>query len=502
LVENANPCTKRILIVSNGPRIREHTATLVKACGYVVEQTATVHECAKHLQHGSAPHLILLDMDMEGVDTLGAIRTCRELHPGQKIVALSFVCDAQAVAETIRAGALDYVVKPFDEARIYTLLKQYLSSGLAAVNAQAKLLPRLTSEPPYTDGHCEDLGNGSFFIAASACMRQLRAQLALIARVDVPVLVLGESGVGKEIAVRLIHKMSPRAAKPLLKVNCAALPPELLESELFGYEPGAFTGAVRSKPGKFELCDKGAIFLDEIGEMSPALQAKLLHVLQDGRYSRLGGRSDLITDVRVFAATNIRMQEAIKNKMFREDLYYRLNAFTVTIPPLRERREEIPSLFRDFMKRYSDQYEQPALEYSAALAGACMQYHWPGNIREFENLIKRYVILRDEAAVISELLAGRPTDANADLSPGVSTCVAEQGLKHAVQNVTHTAEAQAIAEALGETDWNRKAAAANLRISYKALLYKIKQFKLRAPANCDTGESNASDELAVSETIS
>jgi two-component system response regulator AtoC len=154
------------------------------------------------------------------------------------------------------------------------------------------------------------------------------------------------------------------------------------------------------------------------------------------------------------------------------------------------------------MKRYSDQYEQPALEYSAALAGACMQYHWPGNIREFENLIKCYVILRDEAAVISELLAGRPTDANADLSPGVSTCVAEQGLKHAVQNVTHTAEAQAIAEALGETDWNRKAAAANLRISYKALLYKIKQFKLRAPANCDTGESNASDELAVSETIS
>lgn len=500
MAENTNPCAKRILIVSNGPKICEHTATLVKACGYVVEQTATIDECAKHLQHGSAPHLILLDMDMEGVDTLGAIRACRELHPGQKVVALSFVCDAHAVAETIRAGALDYVVKPFDEARITALLKQYLSNGLAA-NAQAKLLPRVTSEPPYADVRCEDLGNGSFFIAASACMQQMRAQLALIARVDVPVLVLGESGVGKEIAVRLIHKMSQRAAKPLLKVNCAALPPELLESELFGYEAGAFTGAVRSKPGKFELCDKGAIFLDEIGEMSPGLQAKLLHVLQDGRYSRLGGRSDLIPDVRVFAATNIRMKEAIRNKTFREDLYYRLNAFTVTIPPLRERREEIPSLFRDFMKRYSDQYDQPALECSAVLAAACMRYHWPGNIREFENLIKRYVILRDEAAVISELLAGRPSDANLDLSPAVSTCTAEQGLKHAVQNVTRTAEAQAIAEALGATDWNRKAAAANLRISYKALLYKMKQFELRAPASRVTGELNASDQLTVSETI-
>jgi len=500
VIENTNPSTKRILIVSNNPKICEHTATLVKACGYAVEQTATVDEYAKHLQHGSAPHLILLDRDMEGVDTLAAIRTCRELHPRQKVVALSCVSDAHAVAETIRAGALDYVVKPFDEARISTLLKQYLSNGLAAAKAQAQLLPHVTGEPPYTDGHCEDLGNGSVFIATSACMRQMRAQLALIARVDVPVLVLGESGVGKEIAVRLIHKMSRRAAKPLLKVNCAALPPELLESELFGYEAGAFTGAVRSKPGKFELCEKGAIFLDEIGEMSPALQAKLLQVLQDGRYSRLGGRFDRITDVRVFAATNIRMKEAIKNKTFREDLYYRINAFTVTIPPLRERRDEIPSLFRDFMNRYSHQYCQPALEYSAVLAAACMQYHWPGNIREFENLIKRYVILRDEAAVISELWAGRPTDANHDLSTGVSTCT--EGLKHAVQNVTRRAEAQAIAEALLATDWNRKAAAANLRISYKALLSKIKQFQLRAPASHVTGELYVSDELAVSETIS
>jgi two-component system response regulator AtoC len=236
--------------------------------------------------------------------------------------------------------------------------------------------------------------------------------------------------------------------------------------------------------------------------MSPASQAKLLHVLQDGRYSRLGGGLDRITDVRVFAATNIRMEEAIKNKKFREDLYYRINAFSVTIPPLRERREKIPSLFLDFMKRYSDQYGQVALEYSAVLAAACMQYHCPGNIRELENFVKRYVILRDEAAVISELLAGRPTAANPAVLPGVSTGTAEEGLKYAVQNITRRAETQAIAEALRATDWNRKAAAANLQISYKALLYKIKQFQLRSPSKSSYRELHASDELALSETIS
>lgn len=475
MAENTSQCTTKILIISNNSEICARTAILVKAAGYVIERAVTVDEYTRHFQYGSEAHLVLLDMDMEGTDTLGIIRSCQKVHPEQKVVALSFACDAHTVAQTIRAGALDYIIKPFDEGRITALLEQYLGNGPFLSNTHSKLASNLAAENLRIDVRHEALGNGSAFMTTSAYMQQIQAQLALIARVNVPVLVLGESGVGKEVAVRLIHKMSQRAAKPLLKVNCAALPPELLESELFGYEAGAFTGAARSKPGKFELCEKGAIFLDEIGELRPALQAKLLHVLQDGRYSRLGARFDLMADVRIFAATNIRMKEAIKNKMFREDLYYRLNAFTVTIPPLRERREEIPTLFRSFMKRFSDQYGQPSLDYSAVLADACLQYSWPGNIRELENFVKRYVILRDEAAAASELLAGRKAGAK----PAGTD---EQGLKHSVQNVTRRAEARAIAEALDATDWNCKAAAANLQISYKALLYKIKQFQLHTPA--------------------
>src|SRR5579883_1542293 len=187
----------------------------------------------------------------------------------------------------------------------------------------------------------EKLDNNLSFLAVSPAMRQIRTQLPLVAKVDVPVLLLGESGVGKEVIARLIHRLSPRANRPLLKINCAALPTELLESELFGYDPGAFTGAVRPKPGKFELCDKGTILLDEIGEMSPASQAKLLQVLQDGQFSRLGGRTNVSVDVRILAATNIDVQLAIAEHSLREDLYYRLNAFTVNVPALRERREEI-----------------------------------------------------------------------------------------------------------------------------------------------------------------
>jgi DNA-binding NtrC family response regulator len=195
-----------------------------------------------------APDLILLDMDMEGVDTLEAIRTCREMHPGQKVVALSFVCDAHAVAETIRAGALDYLVKPFDEARITALFKQHLSNGMVTAHPQATLLPRVPNGSQCTDGHYEDLGNGSFFVAASACMQQMRSQIALIARVDVPVLVLGESGVGKEIAVRLIHKMSQRSTKPLLKVNCAAFPPNFWKASCSATKPAPLPGRYDRNP--------------------------------------------------------------------------------------------------------------------------------------------------------------------------------------------------------------------------------------------------------------
>ncbi len=255
------------------------------------------------------------------------------------------------------------------------------------------------------------------------------------------------------------------------------MPADLLESELFGYEAGAFTGANHAKPGKFELCNKGTILLDEIGEMPPILQAKLLHVLQDQQFSRLGGRTVIKVDVRILAATNINIPEALANKRLREDLYYRLNAFTLQIPPLRERKEEIPILLKHFMSRMSEQYARAPLPFTPDLMQACLAYSWPGNLRELNNFIKRYLVLGDEKLAIHELhphgtVASAPVDSAA---PRV-TADSSGGLKSLSRSAKDEAEAEAIARALDETNWNRKQAAARLQISYKALLYKIRQY--------------------------
>ena len=335
--------------------------------------------------------------------------------------------------------------------------------------------------------HFEEVENDIFFLAASPAMQKIRTQVAQVARVDIPVLLLGESGAGKEVLARLIHKLSRRTNKSLMKVNCAALPHDLLESELFGYESGAFTGATRSKPGMLELCHQGTIFLDEIGEMTPVLQAKLLHVLQDGRFSRLGSRSSITSDFRVLAATNIDVKGAISAKTFREDLYYRLNAFTVNIPPLRERREEIPILLRYFMRQFSERYRCEPADCSAELVRACLRYSWPGNLRELGNFVKRHMVLQDEALAIAELedqagaAAAREFDTGDDLvRPG-------EGLKSLVQTLKERAEPRIIERVLIATKWNCKIAAMQLKISYKALLYKMKQYHIFPPGVAGPG---------------
>jgi transcriptional regulator with PAS, ATPase and Fis domain len=305
-------------------------------------------------------------------------------------------------------------------------------------------------------------------------MCEIEAQAQLVARSDIPVLILGESGTGKEIVAMYTHQMSRRSSRMFLKVNCAAMPADLLESELFGYEQGAFTGATKSKPGKFELCDGGTIFLDEIGEMPPSLQAKLLHVLQDGTFSRLGGRGPTKTDVRIIAATNVNMKDAMARKTFREDLYYRLNGLSLMLPPLRERLDEIPAMANYFMRKGAKKYDLQPLTISPALLEGFARYTWPGNLRELENIINRYLILQDEKAVIAELEGTRSSTA----LPEKQDHVEAGGLKKLVRGLKGEAESSVIAGVLEETGWNRKAAANDLQISYKALLYKIKQYDL------------------------
>src|SRR5690349_17964872 len=448
----------KILLVDDEPGMLRYIKTLLEVEEHHVSTASTGEEALEIVQKGMDPDLVLLDLLMPGIDGLETLENLRKLRPTAKVVMLSCVNDTKKVVQAIRLGASDYITKPFQKAELDSVIDQCLG-----INQQNY------------GGEVEDLGDETFFVAASANMRKLRSQASLVANVDIPVLMLGESGTGKEVMARLIHKLSPRAHRTFLKVNCAAVPADLLESELFGYEAGAFTGANHAKPGKFELCNKGTILHDEIGEMPTQLQAKLLHVLQDQQFSRLGSRSVIKVDVRILAATNIDIPVAIAEKKLREDLYYRLNGFTITLPPLRERREEIGILLRHFVSQIAESYGRPSITISPKLMEACERYPWPGNLRELGNFVKRFLILGDEELAIQELQAGT---AGGPGAPGVQAG-SEGGLKGLVRNVKDEAEIEAITRALEQTNWNRKKAATLLQISYKALLYKIRQYDIQ-----------------------
>jgi two-component system response regulator AtoC len=456
-----------ILVVDDDPGVLLYTKGLLEMAHYQVETATCGKEALQRLQGGARPDLILLDMAMPDMDGLHTIEACRRIRPEQKIVVLSCMSSPSVIADAIRVGALDYMTKPFYWADLEAVMNRWL-------------VP-VTSQCQHDGNDCELIDGNVFFVAASPAMKKIRGQISQLAKVDIPVLLLGESGVGKEVLARLIHKLSPRARRPLVKVNCAAIPADLLESELFGYESGAFTGATRAKPGKFELCDQGTVLLDEIGEMNPQLQAKLLHVLQDGQFSRLGGRTSIAADFRVLAATNINMQEALERGSFRADLFYRLNAFTVQIPPLRERRQEIELLVQHFLNEFSTKFSLKVPCHSPRLMEACLDYRWPGNLRELGNFIKRFVVLQDEQLAILELEEksremGRPPASD---YRKISSNMA--GLKSLVRDLKHSAEIKVIEEALLATKWNRKMAAFQLKISCKALRYKIKQYQISPP---------------------
>ena len=316
-------------------------------------------------------------------------------------------------------------------------------------------------------------------LCTSSKMQPIRDLISKVAGTNTTVLLRGESGVGKEVVARAIHKASPRSGKQFLKVNCAALPGELLESELFGHEKGAFTGAYRQKPGKFEAAHQGTLLLDEIGEMPLRLQAKLLHVLQDGEFSRVGGEKIIDTDVRLIAATNRDLEASMRIHQFREDLYYRLNVIEIRIPPLRERRDEIAPLVDFFLKKFNVQYGR-AVDIPPDTLRAFVDYHWPGNIRELENAVKRVVVLGTARPVHLEIV-GNLSRGPRPGGPGATTISAPVSadtpisLKDIARQAAREAERVAIKEVLDRVHWNRAKAARLLQISYKALLYKIVQ---------------------------
>jgi two-component system response regulator AtoC len=421
--------------------------------GYGVIGFSSGEHLMRRIGPPNNPSLLILDIRMPRV---GGLEILAELDAnGYAIpsIVLSGVNQVSTVVKAMRLGAFDYLVKPFDEKDLEAAIDKALgeNQGASGLSRPALQAAFRTSNPR---------------------MMQIQAVCSQVAHVDVPVLILGESGVGKEVVARYIHAQSGRR-EPFVKVNCAALPTDLLESELFGHERGAFTGAHRDKPGKFELAGCGTIMLDEIAEMSPTLQAKLLHVLQDGEYSRLGGTRPLHSAARLITATNKQLTKMVADGRFREDLFFRLNVIAVEVPPLRERPEDIRPLCENFIEQYRGKYKSTVRELPPKLLAEFAQYHWPGNVRQLENHVKRFLILPDLSQALLEL-----RKIAVPISP---TPPAKVSLRESSANASESVEKELILRTLNEVNWNRKAAARRLDICYKSLLNKIHRWQLGRP---------------------
>ena len=339
------------------------------------------------------------------------------------------------------------------------------------------------------------------FYSNSPRMSKIKSAIKEISKTDISILIKGESGVGKQIVARDIHLHSPRQGNPFIKVNCAAIPRGLLESELFGFDKGAFTGASLKKPGKFELANGGTILLNEIGETDISTQAKLLQVLQDGTFSHLGGKGEVIVNTRVITTTKDHLEMAILNGNFREDLFFRINVMSINVPPLRDRKEQIPPLSQYFFDHYRTKYRRDSLSLSSQALDTFMKYHWPGNIRELENVIKRIILFGEEGGVLQDLtfsltMKGVKSDTHETFfSPNSMGGMEIINLKEIGKKAAEKAERKIIQETLQETHWNRKETAKLLRISYKALLYKIQKFHLDEMKGLPKQEGEQNDGL-------
>ena len=497
----------QVMIVDDDLAMCSFLRTFLGSRGYEAVALTNADDAIRRFQV-ERPMAVLLDVVLPGMlDGLAALAAFKRLDRDVPIIVISGQGRTSTVVQSMKLGATDFVSKPFDEAELEVLLSNALKQRQLTQEV-ASLREQLKRQSKYT-----------MLFGNSEAMLEVRDLIEQVADTDVTVLVRGESGTGKELVARALHERSLRKDKPFVKVNCAALPTELLESELFGFEKGAFTGAIQHKPGKFEFANHGTIFLDEIGDMSFPLQAKLLQVVQDGEFSRLGGKSDVQVDVRLIAATNRDLETAVAEGQFREDLYFRLNVVTINLPPLRDRREEVPVLIDYFLKKYSVQYNRPHTSVSADLHRQLREYDWPGNVRQLENLIKRMVVLGTEAPILKELQQPAASVAPRPLAPltfprvaapppvpvsaaaphtsrsrmAAAAGVAEPALagnglpaldlaatgnvslKEIARKAAQDAEKVLIQRMLTRTCWNRKEAAEILGISYKALLYKIKE---------------------------
>jgi len=479
-----------VLVVDDDPVFTQFTQNLLTENGMKVMVAFNKADALDLLDKHQFSCLIfdIFLPDGSGVDLIKPLRSNGSATP---IIMVSGQGDVEEVVRAMKDGANDYIKKPFRGEELLLKIQMVLESTQAKWELE-ELKSKVRAEDEY-----------KLLFSLSDKMSKVQAILDQVANTDITVLITGESGTGKELVAKALHKSSDRVGEPFIKVNCAALPRELLESELFGFERGAFTGAHRRKYGRFEIAQNGTIFLDEISEMHMDLQSKLLHVLQEKQFFRIGGEKEVKVNCRILTATNKNLERMVEENRFRRDLYYRINVVNIVLPPLRERKEDIPLLVDYFLKRYSEMYNRERVKISPRLMELFMNYGWKGNIREVENNIKRLVILGNESQLIAELtrkkdngvFASLPEDLEDFSKPAISqadpasnrqshssmigggeSSLPEKGtLKEVAKIAQRKAERDLIDRVLRQTRWNRRKAAQILDISYKALLYKIKE---------------------------
>lgn len=462
---------RAFLICEEEPEVKHYLEMAIKSCGHSVQLVGDGSAVLSVLRSAEVEvSALFLGAAMPNRGELELLREIRSLNDRLPVIIVAGLWSARDVVAAMRNGATDFLSKPIAQEELSSVLARALEISNAACNS----MPRNGQSP-------------SAFRSTNPVVRETESKIRQIGRSDVPVLIQGETGSGKEVLARKLHAQSTRATMPFLKLNCAALPSELVESELFGYERGAFTGAFEKKAGIFELADGGTILLDEIGDMDIRLQAKLLQVLQDQEFRRIGGKENVKVNVRIMAATHQDLEKAIHERAFREDLYYRLSVIVLQVPPLRERSDDIVALGEFLIRKHADP-SGPIPAISKDLRHALTVYDWPGNVRELENYMRKLVIFMDPDAIARDLHARMNRKPPASIRSADSHVVnTDKGndmpVLEQVTKVNRQAEIKAILAALDSTRWNRKNAAAILKIDYKSLLYKMKKLGVdRSPS--------------------
>jgi two-component system response regulator PilR (NtrC family) len=454
-----------ILVVDDERSMRDFLSIMLKKEGYQVSAVEDGNQAIRAIQK-DIYDLVITDIKMPGIDGLQVLQTIKEVSPETLVIMITAFSSTKDAVKAMKQGAIDYIAKPFEVDEIKLVIRNALERK------------KLSEENSYLKRELESKYKSLSLVGQSPAFNRVLKMIEKVSAGRSTVLILGESGTGKELVARAVHQNSPRRNKPFVTVNCGAIPEHLLESELFGHMKGSFTGAIANKQGLFELADGGTFFLDEIGEMTPAIQVKLLRVLQEKQFKRVGGTMDIKVDIRIIAASNKDLEKMVAEGAFREDLYYRLNVIPIYIEPLRNRKEDIPLLVDYFLKKYSGELGKVFSQVGPEAMKLLVEYDWPGNVRELENAIERAIALESGSIISSNSLP----DCVRGLSTRTRSFVPDippEGLD--LENIVNEVERGLLMKALQKSGWVKKQAAKMLHLSFRSLRYRLDKFDIEKP---------------------